>query len=63
VTDPQHVNGAETVQTLRAFLATYDRSDAADRQIVTQIREQVHRELYRREREICPELIDFGGEA
>ena len=52
----------QVVVVFRSFLAIYDRNDPADRQIVTRIREQVHRELYRREREHFPELVDIGGE-
>ena len=57
-----HRSGAETAQAIRAFLSTYDASDASDRQVAMQIRGRLHRELYRREREQYPEWIDLGGE-
>ena len=56
-------SGAETAQAIRAFLSTYDASDASDREIATRIRARLHSELYRREREQYPEWIDHGGEA
>ena len=57
-----HRRGEETAQVIRAFLATYDGRDASDRQIAMRIRERLHRELYRREREQHPQWIDHGGE-
>ena len=58
----QH-RGAETARAIRAFLATYDASDASDRQVATRIRERLHSELYRREREQYTEWVDLGGES
>jgi hypothetical protein len=51
-----------SAQAIRAFLATYDGRDASDRQIALRIRERLHSELYRREREHYPEWVDLGGE-
>ena len=62
MTEKPHRGSAETVRVIRAFLATYDVSDASDRQVAIQIRGRLHSELYRREREQCPEWIDHGGE-
>jgi hypothetical protein len=61
VTEQPH-DPSETAQAIRAFLSTYDARDAADRQIAWQIRQRLHSELYRRERE-APEWVDVGGEA
>lgn len=55
--------GKEIVQVINAFLATYDKRSASDRQISFRIRERLQGELYRREREQFPEWIDLGGEA
>jgi hypothetical protein len=55
-------SGAETAQAIRAFLATHD-GRVATWQVVMQIRERLHSELYRREREVYPEFVDLGGEA
>lgn len=55
--------GQDAAQAIRAFLATYDRSSASDRQNAFRIREQLHSELYRREREQYSEFIDHGGES
>ena len=57
----QRIAAPQTAEAIRAFLATYDARDAGDRQIAARIREQLHRELYRRERESI-EWIDIGGE-
>ena len=59
----QACGGAETARVIRAFLATYDGHDASDRRVASHIRERLHGELYRREREQYPEWIDQGGEA
>lgn len=63
MTGQQRIQGSETAQAIRAFLATYDARDAADRQIAARIRERLHGELYRREREHYSEHVDLGGEA
>ena len=60
--EPRHDRGAETARAIRAFLATYDRGDASDQEVVFRIRERVHSENYRRERKHYPEWIDLGGE-
>ena len=52
----------ETARAFRAFLASYDASDAADRAVAYRIRERVHSEIYRRERVLHAEWIDIGGE-
>ena len=57
----QHRDGAETAQAIRAFLATYD-DRVATWQIAMRIRERVHSEQYRRERERYSEWVDHGGE-
>ena len=57
-----HDRGAETARAIRVFLATYDRRDASDQEIVFRIRARVHSKLYRYEREQCAEWIDLGGE-
>ena len=62
MTEHPHRGGTEAARVFRAFLATYDASDASDRQVATRIRERLHSELYRRERERYPEWIDLGGE-
>ncbi len=54
---------ANTVRAIRDFVASYDRYDADDRAIAVRIRQVLHSELYRREREIYPEWVDLGGEA
>lgn len=54
-------SGEEVARTIRAFLATYDGS-ASDRQIASRIRERLHSEMYRREREHYAAWIDHGGE-
>jgi hypothetical protein len=46
---------------IRDFIATYDRTDPVDRWIAGRLVEQLHGEMYRREREY-PEWIDVGGE-
>lgn len=51
-----------TLEMIRGFIATYDRTDPVDRWIAGRLVEQLHGELYRRERE-HPEWIDVGGEA
>ena len=61
--EQQRRSGAETAQAIRAFLSTYEASDASDRQIAARIRARLHSELYRRERELYPEWIDHGGES
>ena len=58
----QHRAGLETAQAIRAFLSTYDASDASDRQVAMRIRGRLHSEQYRREREQYPDWIDLGGE-
>ena len=60
--EQQHRGGAETAQAIRAYLSTYEASDASDRQIAMRIRARLHSELYRREREHYPQWIDHGGE-
>ena len=60
--EQSHRDGAQTAQAIRVFLSTYDASDVSDRQIAMRIRERLHRELYRRERELYPQWIDLGGE-
>ena len=59
----QSRGGVETARAIRAFLSTYEASDASDRQIALRIRERLHSELYRREREQYPEYVDLGGES
>ena len=59
----QHGDAAESAQAIRAFLSAHDASDASDRQVVLRIRELVHGEQYRREREQYHEWVDFGGES
>jgi len=54
---------ADTVRVIRSFVASYDRNDADDRAIAVRIRQVLHSELYRREREIYAEWVDLGGEA
>ena len=54
---------AASAQVFRDFLAAHDAHDPGDRQAVARIRERVHAEVYRRERELFPEYIDHGGEA
>lgn len=54
-------HGLETVRAIRSFIAAYDARN--DRQIALRIRERLHGEQYRRERERYPEWIDVGGEA
>ena len=56
------MTAAETVRAIRDFIAIYDRTDADDRAIAASIRDRLQRELYRREREDYPELIDIGGQ-
>jgi hypothetical protein len=51
---------SETAELFRAFFAAYDARSTHDRQLALRIREQVHRELYRREREQFPEWVDLG---
>jgi predicted component of type VI protein secretion system len=58
----RHRDGAETARAIRAFLATYD-GRVTTWQVAMRIRERLHSELYRREREHYPEWIDHGGEA
>ena len=60
--EQSHRSGAETAQAIRAFLSTYDASDASDRQVAMRIRERLLSEQYRRERELYPEWVDHGGE-
>jgi len=55
-------SGSQTAQAIRVFLATHDSRDASDRAIVFRIRERLHGEIYRRERDLYPEWIDLGGE-
>ncbi len=57
-----HRDGGETAQAIRGFIAAYD-GRASDQQVAARIRERLHRELYRREREQYSEWIDYGGEA
>lgn len=57
------IQSSRATRSIRAFLAAYDPGDAADRQIAARIRERLHSELYRREREHYPEHVDLGGEA
>ena len=59
--EQQHRGGAETARAIRAFLATRD-DRVATWQVAMRIRERLHSELYRREREQCPAWIDHGGE-
>jgi hypothetical protein len=61
VTARQHLTSS-TAQTIRAFLASHDAIDPADRQAVFRIRARIHGEQYRREREHYAEWVDFGGE-
>lgn len=54
---------SDTAQAIRAFIATYDRNDVSDREIAARIREKLHSELYRRERESWnAPFVDLGGE-
>jgi len=62
VTDRQ-ASVSETVQVIRTFIASHSTWDDADREVARRIKDRLQRELYRREREIYPELIDLGGEA
>lgn len=57
----QHRSGAEVAAAIRSFLATYD-GRATCWQVALRIRERLHGELYRREREQYPEWVDHGGE-
>jgi hypothetical protein len=50
-------------EAIRDFIATYDGCDSSDRRIRMRILERLHAELYRREREHCPEWVDVGGES
>ena len=59
----RRLHGSETVRIIRAFIASYDVRDASDREVALRIRERLHRELYRREREHYSEFVDVGGEA
>lgn len=59
---PSHQRGEKTARMIRAFISSYDGS-GEDRQIASQIKEKLHSELYRREREHYSEWIDHGGEA
>ena len=63
MTEQQGSVGSEAAQSIRAFLASHDARDPADREAVYRIRARVHGELYRREREHYPEYVDLGGEA
>jgi hypothetical protein len=54
---------SSTARTLRAFLASHDPSDPADREAVYRIRARVYGEQYRRERKHYPEYVDLGGES
>ena len=60
--DRDQARGLETAHAIRTFIAAYDARDATDREIAAHIRQLLHSELYRREREIYPEWIDLGGE-
>jgi len=51
------------VWSIRAFIAAYDAHDPSDRQIAVRIREVLHKEIYRRERDRYAEWVDLGGEA
>ena len=51
-----------TPETIRDFIATFDRTDPTDRGIATRLLERLHGEIYRREREYSLEWIDVGGE-
>lgn len=53
-------DGAETARAIRAFLATYD-GRVSTWQVAMRIRQRLHSDLYRREREY-PEWVDYGGE-
>ena len=55
--------GAEVARAIRTFIETYDARDPADRLVAQRIKIRLLREIYRREREIYPEFVDFGGEA
>ena len=55
-------DASETARMIRSFIATYDARDASDRQVAMRIRERLHSELYRRERELYPQWVDLGGE-
>ena len=59
---PQPLTGDQTTQAIRAFLASYDASDVADREVAYRLRERLHGEICRREREQYPEWIVYGGE-
>lgn len=52
-----------TPEMIRDFIAAYDGSDPADRGLRARLLERLHGELYRREREHCPEWVDLGGES
>jgi hypothetical protein len=59
----QTLTSDQTARAIRAFLASYDASDATDRGTAYRIRERLHSEIYRRERTRHAEWIDIGGEA
>lgn len=59
----QDISAPSMAQAVRVFIATFDVRDARDREVAFRIRERLHGELYRREREIYPEYVDHGGEA
>jgi hypothetical protein len=63
VTEQEHRGGSKMAQAIRSFLSMHDAWDTSDRQIAARIRERVHAEVYRREREHYPEYVDLGGEA
>jgi hypothetical protein len=50
------------VRIIRTFIASHATWDEADREVARNIKDRLQRELYRREREIYPEFVDFGGE-
>lgn len=52
-----------TPEMVRDFIATFDRNDPTDQWIVGRLRERLHGEIYRRERESYSEWVDVGGEA
>ncbi len=62
MTAPRTTAGITIRERVDAFVATYDRNDPTDRWIAARMLERLHGEVYRRERERCPEWIDLGGE-
>lgn len=55
-------DAASSARTIRAYLASHDAIDPADREAVFRIRARGYREQYRRERKLYAEWIDLGGE-